>query len=139
MQVNSQPDQPSVWFPRWSTALQQLRLTPLRRQHYRLALIRYLQYCKQTHQQATVESTRAFMALRAPFMQWIQAKRLLGVSMLATWKEALNWSFKEARKQDDSGLAVGTDRRAVRNMKTNRRTEPVRPTNVMTDKMWQTT
>ena len=132
MQVNSQPDQPSVWFPQWSTALQQLRLPPLRRQHHRLALIRYLQYCKQAHQQAMVESTRAFMALRAPFMQSVQAQRLLGVSMLATWKEALNWFFKEARRYQP----VGTDRRAVRNMNTDRRTEPVRPTNVMTDKTW---
>jgi|GEM_PF-3807602 len=101
MQVNSQPDQPSVWFPQWSTALQQLRLPPLRRQHYRLALIRYLQYCKRSQQRATVESARAFMALRAPFMESVQAKRLLGVSMLATWKEALNWFFKEVGKRTE--------------------------------------
>jgi hypothetical protein len=69
-----------------------LRLPPLRRQQYRLALIRYLQFCKQTHQQATVESARQFM-------ETVHAKRLLGVSLLATWKEALNWFFKEGQKQ----------------------------------------
>jgi hypothetical protein len=59
-------------------------------------------------------------------------QRLLGVSMLAMWKEALNWFFKEARGYQP----VGTAGPAVRNMKTGRRTEPVRPTNVMTDKTW---
>ena len=122
MQVNSQPDQPSVWFPQWSTALQQLRLPPLRRQQYRLALIRYLQYCKQSQQQATVESARAFM-------ESVQGNRLLGVSTLATWKEALNWFFKAARKQGDSGLAAGTDRRAVRNELTGRLARRPSPTN----------
>jgi hypothetical protein len=64
-------------------------------------LIRYLQYCKRSQQRATVESARAFMALRAPFMESVQAKRLLGVSMLATWKEALNWFFKEVGKRTE--------------------------------------
>lgn len=97
MPVNSQPGQAAVWFPQWSAALQQLRLPPLRRQQYRLALIRYLQYCKQTHQPATVESARAFM-------EAIQAKRSLGASLLATWKEALNWFFREGRKQTEGRM-----------------------------------
>ena len=43
-------------FPQWSDALQQVRLPPIHRQQYRLALIRYLRFCKETRQQATVDS-----------------------------------------------------------------------------------
>jgi hypothetical protein len=103
MQASSQSEKPTVWFPQWSTALQQLRLPPLRRQQYRLALIRYLQFCKQTHQQATVESARQFM-------ESVHAKRMLGVSMLATWKEALNWFFREGQKPSVS-VPIATTRR----------------------------
>ena len=102
--MNSPADKPPGWFPEWPDALQQLRLPPLRRQQYRLALIRYLRFCKHTRQRATVESARGFM-------ETVHAQRMLSLSMLATWKEALNWFFTEGRKQTE---AVATARRAVR-------------------------
>ncbi len=52
----------TVWFPEWPAALQRLRLPSLRRQQYRLAILRYLRFCKETRQWATVDSARAFMA-----------------------------------------------------------------------------
>lgn len=97
--MNSPAVKNAVWFPSWPEALRQLRLPALRQQQYRLALIRYLRFCKQTRQPATVESARAFM-------ETIHAQRMLSPSMLATWKEALNWFFKEAEKQDVVVAAV---------------------------------
>ncbi len=117
--MSAQPK--AVWFPHWREALRDLRLPPLRKLQYRLALIRYLHYCKKSRQQATVSSAREFM-------NSVQRQRLLSVSMLATWKEALNWFFKEGRKQK-----VETDRRAVRLDAGPRQAGPSRPTNTMTD------
>ena len=51
----------AVWFPHWSDSLHRLKLPPIHRQQYQLALIRYLRFCKETRQQATVDSARAFM------------------------------------------------------------------------------
>jgi integron integrase len=105
--MKSTPGHRAVWFPQWSEALCRLRLPPLRRQQYRVAIVRYLRYCKQTHQRATVESARAFMAS-------VQAQCPLGLSLLATWKDALNWFFREAAKQGGAracSLAWGNDRR----------------------------
>ena len=52
----------AVWFPQWPDALRQLHLPSLRQKQYQLALIRYLKFCKETRQQATVASAREFMA-----------------------------------------------------------------------------
>jgi hypothetical protein len=90
--MNSPAPKTAVWFPAWPEALRDSRLPPLRRQQYRLALIRYLRFCKETRQWATVESARAFM-------ETVQEQRLLSLAMVATWKEALNWFFKEAGNQ----------------------------------------
>jgi len=88
---------PGVWFPQWSEALQNLRLPPLRRQQYRVAIVRYLRHCKETRQWANVESARAFMAS-------VQGQRMLSLSLLATWKDALNWFFREAGRQSSTGV-----------------------------------
>ena len=104
---------PPVWFPGWADILQQERLPALIRQQYRLALIRYLRFCKESRQRATVDSARQFM-------QETEAERQLGKSQLANWKAALNWFFEEAGKQTavvtavpavrrNSNLASGTD------------------------------
>jgi len=102
----------AVWFPQWSDSLQRLKLPPIHRQQYRLALIRYLRFCKETRQQATVDSARAFM-------DEIAAQRTLGATMLLRWKEAINWFFTEGRKRTGvrsqksefrrTGRASGTD------------------------------
>jgi len=94
----------AVWFPHWSDSLDRLRLPPIHRQQYRLALIRYLRFCKETRQQATVDSARAFM-------EQIEAQRTLGATMLARWKEALNWFFTEGRKQTGDRKPKAEDRR----------------------------
>jgi integron integrase len=107
------PGHPWVWFPQWFEALRRLPMPPPRRQQYRVAIVRYLRYCRETHQRATVDSARAFMAS-------VQTRQLLAASLLATWKEALNWFFREAARQSDLRLAVGTGRRAVRNEPTER-------------------
>jgi integron integrase len=96
------PPNTPVWFPAWPEALRQLRLPAIRNQQYRLALIRYLRFCKETRQRATVESARAFI-------ESVQEQRMVSLSMLANWKEALNWFFKEAAKQP-LGTALRTDR-----------------------------
>ncbi|MCG3148075.1 MAG: Tyrosine recombinase XerC [Verrucomicrobiae bacterium] len=83
---------PPIWFPQWAERLPQLRLPALRQQQYRFALIQYLRFCKQTGQKATVNSARAFM-------QEVTDHRRLAVSQLATWREALNWFFREGGKQ----------------------------------------
>ena len=86
---------PPVWFPGWADALQRERLPALVRQQYRLALIRYLRFCKESRQRATVDSARQFM-------QEVEAQRQLGKSQLANWKAALNWFFEEAGKQPEA-------------------------------------
>jgi integron integrase len=92
MWTKSQPNPSAVWFPQWAEAVGHLRLPPARRQQYRVGLIRYLRFCKETRQPATIASARAFM-------EATEAQRIIGRSMLATWKEALNWFFTEGRKQ----------------------------------------
>jgi integron integrase len=81
-----------IWFPEWAEALQQVRLPALIRQQYRLALIEYLRFCKQSHQRVTVDSARQFMAET-------EAHRRLAPSQLENWKEAIRWFFREGRKQ----------------------------------------
>jgi len=95
---------PPVWFPGWAEALQRVRLPTLVRQQYRLALIRYLRFCKESRQRATVESARQFMLE-------METQRRLGKSQLADWKAALNWFFEEAGRQtgDRSQSRVGRD------------------------------
>jgi integron integrase len=100
--MSAQPK--AVWFPHWREALRDLRLPPLCKLQYRLALIRYLHYCKKSRQLATVSSAR-------DFMNSVQRQRLLSVSMLAEWKEALNWFFKEGRKRGNVVPAVPSGRR----------------------------
>ena len=80
-----------VWFPQWPDALRTLRLPPIHRQQYRLGIIQYLRFCKETRQPATVESARAFM-------EQTEAQRRLSASMLAKWKQAINWFFEEGQK-----------------------------------------
>jgi integron integrase len=119
----------TVWFPQWAEALRELQLSPVRRQQYRVGLIRYLRFCKQTRQQATVESARLFM-------KEVESQRLLSLSMLATWKEALNWFFTTGRRQTEPGRGKAESaRHAKQNAAptTTRRAGPARPTHVMTD------
>jgi integron integrase len=105
-----------IWFPGWAEALQRVRLPALIHQQYRLALIQYLRFCKESHTRATVESARQFM-------QETEAKRRLGKSQLANWKAALNWFFEEAAKQPP----------IVRHTAPPRRTEVIRPANTISD------
>ena len=86
------PASEGVWFPQWTEALARLRLPEWRRQAYRRALIKYLRFCKVSHQRASVASARKFMAQ-------VEAQRRLGVSQVARWKEALNWFFGETRNR----------------------------------------
>jgi hypothetical protein len=53
------PPNTPVWFRAWPEALRQLRLPAIRNEQYRLALIRYLRFSKETRQQASVEPARA--------------------------------------------------------------------------------
>ena len=50
IRMNSVAAKNVVWFPSWPDALRQLHLPTLRRQQYRLALVRYLRFCKETPQ-----------------------------------------------------------------------------------------
>jgi hypothetical protein len=61
----------AVWFPQWAKVLGQLPGPAGRRQNYHQAIVRYLRYCKDTRQRATVASARGFMAE-------LQAQRWLG-------------------------------------------------------------
>lgn len=116
-----------VWFPAWPDALRQLRLPALRQQEYRLALIRYLRFCKETRQRATIESARAFI-------ESVQEQRMLSLSMLATWKEALNWFFKEAGKQTGVAAAVPAAKSCLTHASGTDATTPRwRSANVITD------
>jgi hypothetical protein len=91
----------AIWFPSWGEKLQQVRLPAVIRQRYRLTIIRYLKFCKQSRQQATVESARQFM-------YEVEAARQLGKTQLEHWKEALRWFFREGGKQADRRGARGT-------------------------------
>ena len=95
----------AIWFPQWSDSLHQLRLPPIHRQQYRLALIRYLRFCKETRQQATVDSARAFM-------DEIAAQRTLSATMLGRWKEAINWFLTEGQKRTGDSSQNSEFRRA---------------------------
>ena len=96
------PSLSAVWFPRWAETLERLGLPALRRQRHRQAIIRFLGFCRETRQRATVTSARAFMAT-------VVAQGQVGESDLATWREALNWFFRERRKStaDDRQPAEG--------------------------------
>ena len=108
MTSQSKPPLSAIWFPNWPAAFQRLALRPIQRQQQRLAIIRYLRFCKETRQRATVDSARAFIAA-------MEEKRLLSQSLLAEWKAALRWFFIEGQKQP-----VGLDRRASRIVQTER-------------------
>jgi integron integrase len=88
----------AIWFPGWAEALQRERLPGLIRQQYRLALIQYLKFCKESRQRVTVDSARQFMAE-------VVAHRRLGVSQLENWKEAIRWFFREAGQQAEDVAA----------------------------------
>jgi len=90
--MHSKPASTGIWFPQWAEALERLRLPLMAKQQYRLALIRYLQQLRATHQRATIASARAFM-------ETAQTRQRLSASALALWKEALNWFFREGGKQ----------------------------------------
>lgn len=104
MWTKSQPNPSAVWFPQWAEEARQLRLPPVRRQQYRVGLIRYLRFCKETRQPVTIASARAFM-------EQTEAQRIIGRSMLATWKESLNRFFTEGRKQTGDRRPKTEDRR----------------------------
>jgi integron integrase len=78
-----------VWFGQWAEVLARVRMAELKRQTYRQAVVAYLRYCKDSRQRATIASARAFMIQ-------MEGQRRLGVTQLATWKEGLNWFFREA-------------------------------------------
>lgn len=78
-----------VWFPQWAEVLARFQSSVSKRRAYQRAIGEYLRFCKQSRQRATLESARQFM-------QQVEAKRRLGVSELAIWKEGLNWFFREA-------------------------------------------
>ncbi len=126
----SPPDAPTpvssspIWFPQWEQALQRGALVPIHKRQYRVAILRYLRFLKETHQPATVETAHAFM------MQ-MEASGLLGRSLLERWKQALNWFFKQGQRHNEK---VGTALRAVREDRTTRWAGAARPTgHVMTD------
>lgn len=91
-------DQP-VWFPEWGTVLQHEAFAPEQREHYRQALVRYLRYCKQTGQRATVASARRFVE------QWNREEHPTSPA-LATAKASLNWFFQTARRHKPSMRGV---------------------------------
>ena len=111
----------AIWFPGWAEKLQQLRLPALIGRRYRLAIIRYLRFCKQSQQQATVESARQFI-------REVEEDRRLGRTQLEHWREALRWFFKEGGKTQG-----GTAGLAVRNFNRVRGVDPARPTHVIAD------
>jgi integron integrase len=82
----------AVWFPNWSEALRDLRLPPIHRHQYQVGIIRFLRFCKETRQPATVASARAFI-------KQVEGERTLSASMLGRWKDALNWFFREAKRR----------------------------------------
>ena len=99
-----------VWFPGWEGALARFPVSPPRRQEYRQAVIRFLHFCRETRQVASVPAARAFI-------ETVQLQRPQGETTLATWKEALNWFFREGRRSQPapgvSSIATG-DQAAAR-------------------------
>jgi integron integrase len=95
-----------VWFPQWAEVLARVRLKDLERRAYRSAIMDYLGFCKQSRQQATVESARKFM-------EQVEARHRLGVSQLATWKAALNWFFRTAKSSPSNPGLVQPSQRAT--------------------------
>jgi integron integrase len=83
---------PVVWFPDWSDVLAQTGLAAWVRQQYREALFEYLRF----RQRATIDSARRFI-------EQIQQQRRLTESQLAGWKQALNWFFSQAGRQQQAG------------------------------------
>lgn len=82
----------AVWFPRWAEVLAQEDLAIETRERYRVALLQYLRFCKESRQRATVASARQFM-------QEQEAARRLDAAGLAEGKAALNWFFRAAKQQ----------------------------------------
>jgi integron integrase len=87
-----------VWFPQWAEVLTAARLKDIQRRTYWLAISRFLAFCRRSRQRATVQAARAFMAQ-------VQAGRQLGLSQTATWKEGLNWFFRQAKLAGLRGTA----------------------------------
>ena len=55
-----------VWFPGWEGALARFPVSPPRRQEYRQAVIRFLHFCRETRQVASVPAARAFIETVLP-------------------------------------------------------------------------
>ena len=106
-----------VWFPQWAEVLARVRLKDLEQRAYRSAIMDYLGFCKRSRQRATVESARKFM-------EEVESRHRLGVSQLATWKAALNWFFRTAKREPSpdhltsprpSPLLSGVERESILN------------------------
>jgi len=81
---------PEVIFANWREMLNQLQLDRRASQAYAQAIERYLDYCLGNGAHVGVESARGFVS---------DALRRGLTAEGATWKEALNWFFREGRKR----------------------------------------
>jgi hypothetical protein len=79
-----------VIFANWRELLNQLKLAERVKGGYRQAIERYLDYCRLSHASVGVETARGFVA---------DAARRGLTNDAATWKEGLNWFFREGRKR----------------------------------------
>jgi integron integrase len=102
--MNPHSSSDGVWFPNWAVVLARVRLKDLERRAYRLAIVGYLSFCKQSRQRATPGSARLFMAQ-------VEERRRLSRSHLTLWKAGLNWFFTAAQGKNPKAEMLPAENR----------------------------
>ncbi len=93
-----------IHFPRWREVLEASELPERVREGYTVTLRWYLSWCWQHSQGCSVESARAFVA-------WAAEEKQPHEWVLERWREAINWFFKNAKKQ--GGFPASTNARGL--------------------------
>jgi hypothetical protein len=86
-----------LFFPNWSQALQaDDSLTPGLRESYRRILTGFLDFCRQRQAVSSV-------ALARDYVELLRLEQAPAPARLQTWKDGLNWFFREATAAASAG------------------------------------
>jgi integron integrase len=83
-----------IRFEGWAEALARMDLPQREKASWEITLRWYLSFCRRSRAGVTVQSAREFI-------EWAQAEKRAQPWQVAGWKEAINWFFREAKKQPE--------------------------------------
>ncbi len=93
-----------IRFEGWAEVLARMELPQRQKQSWGITLRWYLSFCRRSRAGVTVASAREFIA-------WAQGEKQAQAWQVAGWKEALNWFFREAKKQGSPIRETSKDER----------------------------